>query len=362
MRARADLREYTVPVTRFPSAVAYPHVPAKECAVVSGIQNAPAIVIQVAVQDTDAVVRQSTEAESNMRIRNNWGFSIKGLRLVSTSACRVWSHAILVCLLAMLCCSCGEEKTSKKSNKMHKVSENSKTDVGRDQAAYKSYLEMVNAAPIKQYNARTKLLIEFIDARLRSGGTLEEEDILEAMEELTPYRRNSEVVSAVSGWVDLIAKRIGGVTLKGSEKELKTAAESYSARDWDKAKRLYEGILRARPGHLDARSNLALVYMHQGHDLVAKLHLDTVLALQKDHLPGLVNLTVVCERLGLRDEARSAADRALDIQDSLPVAAVNAAWFAVAEGRGSDAGKILNKVSRTDSKAKVLREQSRGME
>jgi tetratricopeptide (TPR) repeat protein len=285
---------------------------------------------------------------------------MKGMRRGSASECRAWSHAVLVCCVAVCCCSC-EETPKKSGNRMSEVSDIATTDVGRDCAAYTSCLEMVNPTPIKPYDARAKLLVEFIGARLESGGTPEEEDVLKALSDLTPYRNNSEVVFAVSGWANLIAKGIKDVTLQGSETDLKAAAVAYRAKDWDRARRLYAQILKTRPGHLDARSNLALVCMHQGHDLAAKLHLEAVLALQKDYLPGLVNMTVVCERLGLHDNARSAAGKALEIQNSLPVAAVNAAWFAVAEGRDSDAGKILEEVPRTDSKANILREQSQRM-
>jgi tetratricopeptide (TPR) repeat protein len=243
----------------------------------------------------------------------------------------------------------GSEKNERNTSEL--VSTIANIGAGRDAIEFGTYEQMVNTAPTKPFDIRAELLIEFVDARILDGGEPEDNDVWEALLAMTPYRKTKEVQDALTKWALLVAKRISNAQVQSKESgtSLKTAAAAYKKLDFSRSAGIYVNVLRKQPGNLDVRNDLALVCMHQCNDPAAMLELQITVEVKRDYLPGLINLTVVFERLGSPSKARETARRALIVQPLLPAAAVNAAWFENVSGDHAKAKRILSPVVKLDT-------------
>ena len=243
----------------------------------------------------------------------------------------------------------GSEKNERNTSEL--VSTIANIGAGRDAIEFGTYEQMVNTAPTKPFDIRAELLIEFVDARILDGGEPEDNDVWEALLAMTPYRKTKEVQDALTKWALLVAKRISNAQVQSKESgtSLKTAAAAYKKLDFSRSAVIYVNVLRKQPGNLDVRNDLALVCMHQCNDPAAMLELQITVEVKRDYLPGLINLTVVFERLGSPSKARETARRALIVQPLLPAAAVNAAWFENVSGDHAKAKRILSPVVKLDT-------------
>jgi Flp pilus assembly protein TadD len=109
----------------------------------------------------------------------------------------------------------------------------------------------------------------------------------------------------------------------------------------------YGETLCAWSEHLDARNNLALAEIHQGHNALAVFHLIVLKTLAPDYAGADINLSVALERLGLSEEAYSTGKSLADKSPALPAAQYNLAWFENARGRYAAATKGLEAALRT---------------
>jgi len=250
------------------------------------------------------------------------------------------------------------------------------TNVGKDVIIFNNYSQMINTAPVKPLDVRAELLMEFIDSRLHCEVRLEDKDVWKAIIALTPFRMTEEVQDAINKWAAFYAKRIVHMSTEGAQKgekrsffdwlklivawfknilsgnastDITSAANAYKALDFKKAANIYINILKKDPQNFDARNNLALVCMHQYNDPAALLQLQIISELKKDYFPGLINLTVVAERLGLQNKALETAKQALRMQPNVPAAALNAAWFENIAGNNMAARKILAPIVKLDT-------------
>ncbi len=288
-------------------------------------------------------------------------------------------------LLSSVCFSV--EGKEQKGNTYANVSIFKKTEIGKDVNEFAHYSDMMNTAPLKSFDVRADLLINFINARMMTGCSAEDSDVWEALIGLTPYRKNTEVLDALSKWAFMQIQRsvqpktnrrtdsfFGSIStyFRGTMVSLwtflcdfwlthvrgvsmETASEAYSEKKYDKSEDIYTAILRNQPQNLDARNNLALVCLHQCNDPAALLELQIAILLKKDYLPGLINLTLVYERLDLPEKAHQTANQALSIQPLVPAVAVNAAWFERVLGNHRQAKRVLNPILKIDSSnAKAL--------
>ena len=217
-------------------------------------------------------------------------------------------------------------------------------DIGKDVHAFKTAALMYEIAPTKPYDRRAADLIDAVTRKLGSKKTLESRDVWRGLLELNPYRKSAEVQAVVPTWADISAQYVRnstGGSLEAAKKWFEQANLDYNAKSFPKASRNYGEALRLFPAHLDARNNLALAQLHLGNDLTAQVELETMTRLYEDYVPALINLTVVYERLDLRDEAAELAREAAQKREDVPAAVYNHAWYANLDGNLNEASNLL---------------------
>ncbi len=256
-------------------------------------------------------------------------------------------------------------------------------DIGKDVIVFDDYSQLVNPAPLKSLDVRADMLIDFIDARLRCGDRIEQREVWEAIAALTPYRMTHKVHSAVEAWAAFYAKAITQSPLPGTQRGTrnffaywidrikdwfenifhpdmanaqKMAARAYKAQKFAEATKRYIAILKQDAQNIEIRNNLALLCMHQGNDPAALVQLSIVKELKPDYFPGLINLTIVLERVGLESQASAMAQEALRLHPDVPAAVINAAWFEVLAGNMAAAKKILTPIAKLDTSNKNIRQ------
>ncbi len=289
--------------------------------------------------------------------------------------CRRFARLPLIVFLLAGSCPVVRAQTTD-DNAAKEVSKIENAGLGKDVIIFKNYAQMLNTAPVAAFDVRAELLLQFIDSRLRCGARLEKNDVWQAIVALTPFRMTRQVQDALLEWTTLYAKQIAKIPSPGvpleekrsfsdwlhdllawckdvlngeASTDIRAAAKAYNALEFEKAAKIYRNILKKNPENVDARNNLALVCMHQCNDPAALLQLQIIKEMKKDYVPGLINLTVVCERLGIQGQAAEAAKQALSLQPAVPAVALNAAWFENVAGNNLEARKILAPLAKLDT-------------
>ena len=221
-----------------------------------------------------------------------------------------------------------------------------------DRHAYKTAVEMYSVADTLPYNVDADLFINQISSRIDRGLPIEDETVWEILQKLEPYRMHHRVQEAVKVWVDKSVKRISTqkVTGQATLASLQSASQAYNSRDFEKTVQECKKILSGSPRHHDLRSNMALALMHQNKDLCAQIELEIVHKLSNTHIPAMINLTVVYERLNKRRDAESMANALSQLAGSrnldVPLIRYNEAWYRLQNGEYQYADTVVNRARR----------------
>ncbi len=210
-------------------------------------------------------------------------------------------------------------------------------DVGKDPQPFTGAVGMYGAARVDGCEASART----VTAAILAGRLPESDEVAALLPALAPCAGRESTQETAARWAELAAEMIRARGKPGMAAELAQANLAYKKGDFEKAALAYRRVLAAAPGHLDARNNLGLAELHAGNDVAAEVHLEVLRRLEPTYVPGLVNLTVVCERLGLRGRAEALAREALKQQKQYPPAAYNAAWLANAAGDYDEAAELL---------------------
>jgi tetratricopeptide (TPR) repeat protein len=210
----------------------------------------------------------------------------------------------------------------------------------RDPYAYETAAEMYAEADTLPFDDTAARLVTDISRQLvQQGLTLEDEIIWATLQKLEPYRKSEQVQKALKTWtlVEYIRKARGYNSAYDSRSLISPVVQAYHQGEFDKVialsrKLLLNTELNIRGELLQVvRNNLALALMHKNRDLCAQMELELLNTEKILYFPALINLTVVYERLGKREEAELLANRLTEYMKEeklkMPLVDFNAAWF-----------------------------------
>jgi len=221
-----------------------------------------------------------------------------------------------------------------------------------DRHAYRTAVEMYTVADTLPYSVDAGLFINQISSRVDRGLPIEDETVWDILQKLEPYRMHLRVQEAVKVWVDKSVKIITAQKNTGSATlaSLQSASQAYNSRDFEKTVQECKKILSESPRHHDVRSNMALALMHQNKDLCAQIELEIVHKLSSTHIPAMINLTVVYERLNKRRDAESMANALSNLSVSrklnVPLIRYNEAWYRLQKGEYQYADTLVHRAKR----------------
>ncbi|MDR2921660.1 MAG: hypothetical protein LBV72_20125 [Tannerella sp.] len=220
----------------------------------------------------------------------------------------------------------------------------------RDPHAYNTAAEMLMCADTLPYTEAIDIILDLISDNINAGMLIEDEQIWKLLKKLEPYRMTEQVQMAVNVWID---KTLENIAEKQKDKmvpakHMQSMSIAYKEKDFEKAVNIACDLLLDIPNTLDTRNNLALALMHLNYDLCAQIELEIIRRMSDQYAPGLINLTVLNERMNRSDYARglsrelllSSREESSDVQ----LARFNAAWYLNEEGDYKEADLVLNKI------------------
>ena len=214
----------------------------------------------------------------------------------------------------------------------------------RDKYAFETAYEMYAVADTAAFTEEAALLIKKIDNELNrfySYGRrpIEDDEIWNELQKLEPYRMSQQVQSAVLKWISLMRfnPNTGMPNPYYNPVWYLDIQTAYLEKDFDKVIEESRRYLSGMPINdfttFAVRNNMALALMHQNKDLCALIELEIVREMSggNPYFPALINLTVLYERLGNREEAESLSEYLLDYaineEITVPLINFNAAWY-----------------------------------
>ena len=236
----------------------------------------------------------------------------------------------------------------------------------RDKYAYETASEMYAVADTAEFNEEAELLISKINDGIKRGTLIDDDVIWHDFQKLEPYRMNEKVQSAVMDWVNHMSS-----SKKHSVNQAREAIVAihfdkllteYNQQNFDtmieQSRKILTDIMLVPINEENIatyaiRSNMALALMHQNKDLCALAQLELVRKISNStYFPALINLTVLYERLGRREEAESLSKELLkysrEQRIKVPLVDFNAAWYELNDYQNIPAdiitniGKVLN--------------------
>lgn len=216
----------------------------------------------------------------------------------------------------------------------------------RDIFAFETASDMYPETPQSPYSEKAEKLLNEITTYLDTNpnATIEHKDVWGKLIQLEPYRTTEQVQKAIKPWIERTASQLPDLKDTALKEKMIAISKAYKEEDFKKTAVLCLQVSSRR--NYDARNNLALALMHLNYDLAAQVELEILKNINSDYLPGLINLTVVYERLGKEREAKVLAERVKTLTDmrhiDLPMSRFNAAWYLNKEGRYAAADKILS--------------------
>lgn len=249
--------------------------------------------------------------------------------------CSVWGAPLCVALVGVtLCWSSGCTDDNRRESRIDNK------DLGKDPHRFKTAEIMYHAGPTMVRDTKMDGLLQQFTGQLEAKADPISPEMRELLVALDPYRKCEEVQSQIPKWAGRCATWVGArAPVTGVD--AKRADESYRKGDFAQAVDEYAKVLQQAPQFRDARNNLALAEIHQGHDLAAQLQLEILRQWKSDYLPALVNLTVVYERLGQSAKAKALAAEAAKNRTDVPAATFNVAWYQISDGEAQKAEQTL---------------------
>ena len=261
----------------------------------------------------------------------------------------------IIVFLAILIPFSSSEIKAQKSRKSRKAqqpaTEYKKIDF-YDKYAYKTAIEMYEIADTLPFGEDAFLLVKETSRLINRGASIDDEEIWKNLQKLEPYRMHPTVQDEVRIWVEKGAKSISTqpATKQATLSSLQSVSKAYNSGEFDKAIQECRKILSEAPNHLDIRSNMALALMHVNRDLCAQIELEIIRELSNVHIPSMLNLTVVYERMNMRGEAEQMVFTLKRLSDKqkldIPPVRYNAAWYQFQNGNTRYADTLRNRANR----------------
>ncbi len=216
--------------------------------------------------------------------------------------------------------------------------------VGLDPFAFSTAAEQYAVAARLPMDEKAAGWIAAVATRLDEGDCFEDDPVWRALLELEPYRSTEEVQAAVPTWVATCVERLPLAQVPTIEHWQDQADDLYRRGRFWEASAIYWAALSEHPRQPDTRNNLALSEMHQNRDLRAQVQLEVLRSVSPDYAPAMINLTVVYERLGLRERAEGLARELYEADaasEAFPPAIYNMAWFDSLDGGSQEVAEYL---------------------
>jgi len=232
-------------------------------------------------------------------------------------------------------------------------------DGGRDPHQFATARQLYLAPPAAAWDARGQELLTRIHDLLQRGPECQRsaaaDDWWLSLAELNKYRTCREVQAAIAPWADRCAQFAQRNSRPAPTAELFASANQlYRQSKFGAASQTYAEILVLAPTHLDARNNLALAQLHKGNDLLAQLQWEILRRLSPRYVPARINLTVLYERLGLREQGQAVAGEALQLAPEVPAAVFNSAWLKNVQGDHRAAEQQLRPLAELECSPRLL--------
>jgi len=221
-----------------------------------------------------------------------------------------------------------------------------------DKHAYKTAIDMYKVAKTLPFDEDAYILMKKITRLINKGTSIDDETIWKYLQMLEPYRMDPQLQDEVLIWVEKSADLIStqSTAKQVTLSSLQSVSKAYNAGEFDRTIQECRKILSDVPNHFDIRSNMALALMHENRDLCAQIELEIIQELSKVHIPSMLNLTVLYERMNMRDYAEQmvlALKRLSDKQNlDIPIVRYNAAWYQFQNGNEKSAETLLNRNKR----------------
>jgi tetratricopeptide (TPR) repeat protein len=225
-----------------------------------------------------------------------------------------------------------------------------------DYHAFKRADSLYIQADTLPYSYRADASEKAILQYFKSSRLLEKDEVWKELLKLEPYRKDPRMVTKINNIADQLKATITFSNTfylnRISGPEAKKFSALYKTVDFETF--INEGriLLLRDPLNSDIRNNVALALMHANKDLCACVELETIRRLDSLHIPALINLTVVYERLGRREDAQKLANQLLKIQEQYnlknPKLNYNAAWLMYIDGKNAQADSLLSRIRAKD--------------
>jgi hypothetical protein len=229
----------------------------------------------------------------------------------------------------------------------------------RDPYAYETAAGMYAVADTLPVDETVTLLAVNISRQLKQGLMPEDDIIWDTLQKLEPYRKSRQVQETLKTWVTYIRnteRSDSDSAITSSSRLISPIIQAYRQGEFDKVIALSRTLLldpgrKIREESVQiVRNNLALALMHENRDLCAQMELELINTGNKiRYFPALINLTVVYERLGKREEAEVLVNRLTEYMEKeelrMPLADFNVAWYLGEKEDYSSTDKALKSVS-----------------
>jgi hypothetical protein len=233
----------------------------------------------------------------------------------------------------------------------------------RDPYAYETAAGMYAGADTLPVDKTVTLLAADLSRQLKQGRMPEDDIIWDTLQKLEPYRKSEQVQKALKIWAEYIRKMEGFDFIipasslhTDSSHLISPVVQAYRRGEFDKVialsrELLLDSGLKAQGELVQVvRNNLALALMHENRDLCAQMELELLnTKTEIRYFPALINLTVVYERLGKREEAEVLVNRLTEYMEEeklrMPLADFNAAWYLGEKEDYPSTDKALEMVS-----------------
>ncbi|MDR1623958.1 MAG: hypothetical protein LBS04_03190 [Tannerellaceae bacterium] len=228
-----------------------------------------------------------------------------------------------------------QEKTEYKELSLH------------DPYAYDTAEKMYAVAETLPYSSKAEFIINEITKSINNGTLIENSTVWNNLQKLEPYRMHPNVQGAVNNWVEKTVEKIKKQKSKITPlKSLQLIGSYYTSGDFNRVVEESRKELANDYLNPDLRNNMALALIHLNQDFCAQVELEILTKLYDSYPAGLINLTVVYERLNRSDDAGKLAMNLhrllLDREIDIPQVRFNSAWVENKRGDFEAAEHILD--------------------
>lgn len=282
------------------------------------------------------------------------GSPLRMAKLIAPTGC-IHKVAIFVITVGVILATApfavADERTRQMENHSELVKQIDSGALGTDPHRFDTAESMISNVPCREFDPTAAQLIAMLNEMAPDPQVLPESALFRfGLIKLTPYRHAEQLQDALKNWCRIFLGRMNNAAHGELPHEARTAFSNgnrlYKAKNFNAASRDYISALRRFPRYDDARNNLALSQLHLGYDVWAQLEWMILSERNERYVPALINLSVLYERMGMTDQSRKTAHRAMGLQNqAAPAALFNVAWHHNRDGELTAAHEILARIS-----------------